>query len=114
MSATIKSIYENLKCSYDPEYVESFKILVDAEEFVWDYKVLNGELRLIHGGEMKVVPEVEKVTLGELLGNCPEGEDLPIVSESTGLRFKDVQLVQVESIAKEKLLMINFLTGTVR
>lgn len=115
MKETINSIYETLKCNYDPANVESFKLLVDAEEPVWDYKILNGELRLIHDGSpfKGVIPEVEKVTLGEILEECSEGIDLPIVSESTGLPFVEVQLVEVTSISKEKHLMLNFRTGTV-
>lgn len=109
---TLGSIYENLTQAYDPAKVESFKLLVDAEDFVWDYKVQDGEVKLIHG-ELAVVPEVEKVTLGEVIERCPEGYDLPLVSERTGLPFTEVQLVEVASISKNTELMINLKTGTV-
>lgn len=113
MKRTILEIYETLKWSYDPANIESFKLLVNAEEYVWDYKVQNGELRFIHEN-VATIPEGEQVSLGEVMENCSEGLELPIVSESTGLPFVDVQLVEVHSGSEDKELMLNFVTGTVK
>lgn len=74
---------------------------------VWDYKVQNGKLKLIHE-PVQGSDKYETITVGELKNNLKVREaDLPIASETD-----DREIVAVQGVKAKDKLGINFvLTG---
>lgn len=78
--------------------IKNFGVLIDGQ-VVWDYKELNGEIRLIHDP----YPGCEK-ELVEFKDIEDLGLDLPVVSETSGETFKGIDVVELNGITCFNLL----------